>query len=148
MSFNSGSFNICFYSIKDLYFSNSLPLSPTKSYYWNVFLRTINKFSEQNCLNKPVFNNLSSLNHSSPMNSNVTSKIKHFTQLFALGLQLALKWKWHYLISWSTITTTLVMYVYKCKDYYLCKGFVLWFKECTKHSQFHSYLLVYSLRME
>ena len=38
--------------------SNSLPLSPVKSYYWNIFLRPCNNFSEQNCLDKPVFNDV------------------------------------------------------------------------------------------
>ena len=40
---------------KVLYFSQSLPLSPTKSYYWNVFLPISKYFSEQNCLGKPIF---------------------------------------------------------------------------------------------
>ena len=73
-----------------LYFSNSLSLSPATSYYWNVLLRICNNFSEQNVLDKPTFSNVSRLNHSSPLNNNVTNKTKHFPQLFALGLQIAL----------------------------------------------------------
>ena len=69
----------------------SLLISPTKSYYWNVFLPICNNVLEQNCLEKPVFNKVSGLNHSSLENNIVTYKIKHFPQLFALGPQIALK---------------------------------------------------------
>ena len=54
----------------------------------NIFLSICNNFSEQSCLDKPVFNNVSRLNHSSPVNNSVTSKINHFPQLFALKITL------------------------------------------------------------
>ena len=44
--------------------NNSLLLSATKSYYWNVFLPIRNNFSEQNCIDKPVFNIVSRFDHS------------------------------------------------------------------------------------
>ena len=58
---------------------------PTKSYYWNLFLPIFNNFFVQYCLDKPVFNNVSRLNHSSLMNITVTNKIKHFPRVFPLG---------------------------------------------------------------
>ena len=70
--------------------SNSLSFSPATSYYCNVLLRICNNFSEQNCLDKPFFNNGSRLDHSSPLNNSVTHKMKHFPQLFALDLQINL----------------------------------------------------------
>ena len=79
--------------------NNSLLLSATKSYYWNAFLPIRNNFSEQNCIDKPVFNNVSRFNHSSPMISTVTNISKHFSQLLTLGPQTALKRKWHYFLS-------------------------------------------------
>ena len=85
--------------IKGLCFSNSLPISPKKS-YWNVVLPICNNnVSEQNCLDKSVFSNVSRVNHSSPMNNTVTNKIKHIPQLFALGPQISLKQKWHFFLS-------------------------------------------------
>ena len=45
-------------------------------------------FFSTNCLNKSDFNNVSRLNHSSPMNNTATNKIKHSQQLFALGPQI------------------------------------------------------------
>ena len=99
-----------------------MPLSPAKSYYWNVFLRICNNFSEQNCLDKSLFNNVSILNHSSPMNNTVTNNIKHFLELFALGPQIDLKRRWHYFLFWSIITTKLDIYVYKYKDDYIFKS--------------------------
>ena len=80
------------YFIKDYF----LLLYPTKSYYWKVFSPIFNIIWEQNCLDKPMFINVNKLNHSSPMNNIVTKKIKHFLQLFALGLQITLKQKWHH----------------------------------------------------
>ena len=58
--------------------------------YFHLFSITHqnNKISDGNCLNKPTFNNLNRLNHSSKMNNNITIKIKHFFQLFALGPQI------------------------------------------------------------
>ena len=108
--------------IKGLYFSNSLPLFLTKSYYWNVFLPTCKNFTEKNCLDKPVFNNVSRINNPSSMNSTFTNKIKHKTQLFTLGPQTALRWKRHYFLSWSTIITKLEIYVYKYKADYIYNG--------------------------
>ena len=106
---------------KGLYISNSLPLSPTRSYYWNVLLPIYNNVSEQNYLDKPVFNNVSSLNHSSPMNNTAIKKNKHFPQLLALGPQIELKRNAHYFLSSSTATTKLDTYVYKYKDDYIRK---------------------------
>ena len=71
----------------------SSPISPTKSCYWNLSLPICNNFLEHNWLDKPVFNNVSRLNHSSSMNNTVTSKTKHFPRLFALDPQIALKTK-------------------------------------------------------
>ena len=62
--------------MKGLNFSNFLPLSPTKSYYWNL---------KTKLLDIPVFNNERRLNHSSPMNNAVTDKMNHFL----LGPQVA-----------------------------------------------------------
>ena len=53
--------------------------------------------SEQNCLDKTVFNNVNRLDHSSPISNTVTSKIKYFPQLLALGPQIPLKIKWHHI---------------------------------------------------
>ena len=99
-----------------------LPLSPSKSGYWNVFLRICNRFSEKNCLDEPVFNKASRRNHSSSMNNIITNKTKHFPELFALGLQRPLKQRWHYFLFWSIITAKLDIYVCKCKDDYICNG--------------------------
>ena len=70
---------------------------------------------QKNCLGKPVFNNVNRLIHSSPKNNTVTNKIKYFP----LGPQIALKPKWHYFFSLSTITTKLDIYIYKYKDDYI-----------------------------
>ena len=71
-------------------------------------------------LDKPVFNTTSRLNHSFTINNTVTSKIKHFHQLFALcPLQIALKEKLYYFLSWSTITTKLDIHIYKYKKDYI-----------------------------
>ena len=75
--------------------------------FWYIFLPICNNFPEQNCLDKPAFNNVSTINHSSPMNNTITNKIKHFPQSFAVGPQIAVKRKWHYFLSWSPITTKL-----------------------------------------
>ena len=48
---------------------------PNKSYYWKIFSPIFNKILEQNCPDKPVFNNVNRLNHSSPMNNTITNKI-------------------------------------------------------------------------
>ena len=56
------------------------------------------------------------------MNNTFTSKVKHFPELFPLGLQVTLKRKWHDVLSWSTITTKLDIYVNKYKDDYIFKG--------------------------
>ena len=100
----------------------SLPLSSTKFYYWNVFLPIYNDSSEQNPLGKPAFNNVSRLNLSSSMDNSVKSKIKHFIKLLALGPQIALKQKCHYFLSWATITASEDIYLYKYKDNHICKG--------------------------
>ena len=63
-----------------------------------TFLPICNNFSGQNCLDKPIFNNVSTLNHSSPINNTVTNKIKHFPQLFVLSPQITLKRKCHYFL--------------------------------------------------
>ena len=60
-----------------LYFSSSLSLSPATSHYLNVLSRICNKFPEQNFPDKPVFNGVIRLNHSSPLNNNVTNKISY-----------------------------------------------------------------------
>ena len=67
------------------------PLYPTKSYCWKVFSTISNKISERNCLDRPDFDNVNRLNHSSLMNNTVTNKIKHFPQLFVLGSQIPLQ---------------------------------------------------------
>ena len=55
------------------------------------------------------------------MDNTVTNKIKHFSQLFALGpLKMTLKQKLHYFLSWSTITPELDIYYHKYK-YCICK---------------------------
>ena len=94
----------------------------TKPYYWNIFLPICNNFSEQNCLDKPFFNSVSIPKHISLMSNTFTSKVKHFPELFPLGLQVTLKRKWYYVLSWSTITTKLDIYVNKFKDDYIFKG--------------------------
>ena len=76
-----------------LYFFNSLPLSPTKSYYSNVFLPLCNNFSEQDCLHKPAADSVSRFNHSFQENNTVGNKIEHFPQLLTLGPQIAFKEK-------------------------------------------------------
>ena len=63
---------------KGLYLFNSLPLSPTKSYYSNVFFTLCNNFSEQNCLHKPAADNVSRFNHSFQVNNTVANKTEHF----------------------------------------------------------------------
>ena len=78
---------------KWLYLFNSLPLSPTKSYYSNVFFTLCNNFSEQNCLHKPAADNVSRFNHSFQVNNTVANKTEHFPQLFTLGPQIAFKEK-------------------------------------------------------
>ena len=49
-------------SKRTLRFSNSLPLSSPKHYYWNVFLPISNNFSKQNSHDKPVSIIVSRLN--------------------------------------------------------------------------------------
>ena len=49
------------------------------------------------------------------MNNTVTNKIKYFP----LGPQIALKPKWHYFFSLSTITAKLDIYICKYKDDYI-----------------------------
>ena len=73
-----------------------LPLCPTKYYYYKVFLPIFNNISEQNYLNKPMFNNVNRLNHSSLLNNTVPSKIKNFHRLFDLGPKMPLKLKCHH----------------------------------------------------
>ena len=85
--------------MKGLYFSNFLPISETKSFNWKIFSSIYNNFAEQNCFDKSVFNNVCRLNHSSLMNNTAANKINHFPKLIALGPQIALKRKWHYLLS-------------------------------------------------
>ena len=84
---------------KELYLSNCLSLSPTKPYYWNVFLPICNNFSELNCLDKPVFDNVRTFDHTSFINNTVTNKIKHFPHLFTSGPPIVLKRKWYYFLS-------------------------------------------------
>ena len=55
------------------------------------------------------------------MNNTVKNKIKYFPQILAVGPQITLKQKWHYFLSWLTITTKLDIYVYKFWDDYICK---------------------------
>ena len=98
-----------------------LSLSPIKSYYWNVFSHICGNVSKQNLFDKPVFNNVSRLNHSSPTNDTVANKIKPFLQLFALGPEIALIRKWHYFLPWSTITIKLDIYVCTYKNDYIGK---------------------------
>ena len=100
-------------------FSNFLPLSPTKCCYWNVFFPICNNFSEQNCLDKPVFNSARRINHSFSMNNTVTNKIRHFLQLFTFGPPILLKRKWFYFLYWSIISTKLEIYVYNYKYEYI-----------------------------
>ena len=108
--------------MKGLYFSNFLPISETKSFNWKVFSSIYNNFAEQNFFDKSVFNNVCRINHSSLMNNTAANKINHFPKLIALGPQIVLKRKWHYLLSWSIITTKLDIWVYKYKDDYICRG--------------------------
>ena len=124
LNFIKGESNQHFQYIGRVYFSfsNSLRLSPAKSYYWNVFLRIYNNFSEQNFLNKPVFDNVSRLNHSSPMNNTITKKNQTLSAVIRFRPQTDLKWRWQYILFWSVITTKLDIYVYKCRDDYICKG--------------------------
>ena len=98
-----------------------MSISLNKSYYWNVFLPICNNFSLKNCLDRPVFNNVSRLNHSSPINNTEKNKTKHLPELYALGPQIALKQRLHYFLSWSTITTKLYLCVYNHKDDCICK---------------------------
>ena len=63
------------------YFSN-------KTLLLNVLLTICNNFLEQNYLSKPVFNNVSRLNHYSTMNNAVT-----LTSVIRLGPQITLKRK-------------------------------------------------------
>ena len=56
------------------------------------------------------------------MNNIVINKIKRFPQSFTLVLKIDLKRKWHYFLSWSTITTKLNIHVYKYKVDYIFKG--------------------------
>ena len=63
-----------------------------------------------------MFNNVNRLNHSSSTKNTATNEIKHFPQLFALGLQIRLKQKLHHFLPWSTISTKLDIDAYKCKD--------------------------------
>ena len=101
----------------------SITISPVKPCYYNIFLCICNNFSVQNCLDKPVFNNVSRHNHSPPINNIVTNKIKLFPQLFPFNPQAALKQRWQYVsVLWSIITTALDIYSYKYKDDYICKG--------------------------
>ena len=100
LNFNKEESNQYVQQIRRLYFSNSLLLSSAKSYYCNAFLRIYDNFLEQNCLDKPVFNNVSRHNHSSLMHNTVTNKIKRFSRLFALDPQIALKRRWHYFLFW------------------------------------------------
>ena len=99
-----------------------MSLSPTKSYYWSLFLPVYSNFSEQNCLGKLAFNKVSKLNHFSPMNNTVSNKIKYFPQLFALDQQIVLKRKWHYFLFGSVIATKPDIYTQKYKRLYICRG--------------------------
>ena len=63
------------------YFSN-------KNFLLNVFLTTFNNDLEQNYLYKPVFNNVSRLNHYSTMNNAVT-----LPSFIRVGPQITLKRK-------------------------------------------------------
>ena len=60
-----------------------------KYYFLPIYLTkfTFHLFSEQNWHDKRIFNNVNTLNNSSPMENAVTNKKKHFSQLFALGPQ-------------------------------------------------------------
>ena len=74
-----------------------------KSCHWNVLLLVCNNFPEQNCLDKPIFNNVSRIKYFSPMDNTFTNKIKYFSLSLALGPQIGLKQKWHYFLS-STLS--------------------------------------------
>ena len=49
-------------------------------------------------------------------------KIKHFPQLFALGLQIQLKLKWNHFLKESTVSTKLDIYIYNYKNDNICRG--------------------------
>ena len=68
-----------------------------------------------------MFSNVSRINHSSAMNNTVKNKIKYFPQILTVGPQITLKQKWHYFLSWLTITTKIDIYVYKFWDDYICE---------------------------
>ena len=96
------------------FFTTSLT---TKSFYWNVMSQFYYYSYYLNCLDKHVFDNVNRIKHSSPMNNTVINKIKHFSQLFDLHQQIALKQNWYYFLSWSIITTKLNMHTYNiCKS--------------------------------
>ena len=56
------------------------------------------------------------------MNNTITNKIKKLPQLLIASAQIALKHKWHYFRSWSTISTRLGIYVHQCKGDCICEG--------------------------
>ena len=89
-----------------------------------MYLPIFSNISDQNWLDKHVFNNVSRLNRSCPIKNTVRNKIKRFPQLFPLSQQIPLKQKWHYFLPWSTIRTELNIYIYKCKEANICKCLV------------------------
>ena len=62
------------YFIKEYF----LPLYPTKYYYYKVLLPIFSNISEQNCIDKRVFNNVNRLKYSSPIRNTVTKNPKTF----------------------------------------------------------------------
>ena len=59
-----------------------MPLYPTKSDYWKLFSTIFNNISEQNCLDKTVFN---SVNKLVPWTILLQTKSNFFLDYFALG---------------------------------------------------------------
>ena len=104
-----------------LYLSNSLPPYPTKSYHCNVFPAIFNNFSKRKSFNRPVFNKVSRLSHSFPMNNAVKNKIKQFPRFILLGPQIPPTLKWHHFFSCATVGIKLNKCVQKHKDTFICK---------------------------
>ena len=53
-----------------------------------------NKFA----FDKPVFNSVNRLNHSSKINNTLRTKMKHFPHLFTSAPQIPLKLKWYHFL--------------------------------------------------
>ena len=93
-----------------------------KAYFLECILPICNSSSERNCLDKLFLITWVNLIIYLRWAILLQKKIKHYPQSYTLGIQIALKWKWHYFLSSSIITTKLDIYVYKCKDNYICKS--------------------------